>query len=1070
MKVFSRSAISLLNIRKTVCYKGRVSVRQPNTSFVKLEITLTRRYLALCLFAAWSIAMLPTHAIGQIDFNRDVRPILSNKCYKCHGPDEDQRQAGLRLDTREGRFAETESGAVAVVPGRPDDSQLIFRVENNDPDVRMPPAGEGEALETADIELLRDWIASGAQSEKHWSYLAPVHAAVPDVGDSIWPKNDIDHFILRRLQQEQLNPSSEADRNTLIRRVSLDLTGLPPTPEAVRQFVADSDEQAYENLVDQLLSHSSYGEHWTRMWLDLARYADSAGYADDLARTIWGFRDWVIRALNRNMPFNQFTIEQIAGDLLPDPTVDQLIATAFHRNTQTNNEGGTDDEEYRNVAIVDRVNTTMAVWMGTTMACAQCHNHKYDPISQSEYFQMFAIFNNTKDADKRDESPFIEIWTDQQEEEKAAHREQIQQLEQQLRTNTPELLDAKAGWEQRLASFRGWSTATPTTVTAQSGNTANIDEEGVIHFSESDKTDIYNLRFTAPEARSLTVLRIETLPHKDLPKQGAGHGDGDFVVTRVLATVLPSPTSDKTLHERDQQEDAPHLEFAAAYSDFSQEGFEADNVLKEKDPNDSGWAVTDQVTQPHNLSLVLRDPLLIPAGATLSVKIEQLSEHAQHTLGNFRISLAGDTPVEDFVSVSPSILAIARMPVDSRSDVQQQELAKFYSSIAPLLADVRKQLSSVKKKLADAKPYTIVPVMRELEADKSRETRIQQRGNFLDTTDKVQAGLPSVFHDTPTDKKQVDRLTLAEWLVHEKNPLTARVIANRYWESIFGQGIVLTSEEFGSQGELPSHPQLLDWLASELVRQNWDIKAFLKLLVTSAAYRQSSRVTDEALNRDPDNRLLARGPRFRLSAEMIRDQALFVSGLLSEKMYGPPAKPPQPELGIKAAFGSTIDWQASDGEDRYRRALYTTWRRSNPYPSMATFDAPNREVCTVRRDRTNTPLQALVTLNDPVYVEAAQSLARRIVTYGDPNLSVAERVRYGFRLCLSRPPNEAESETLINLFEASRLDLAANVDRATSLASEPLGPVPEGADVFDLAAWTVVGNVLLNLDEMFLKR
>ncbi len=759
----------------------------------------THFLIAFCLTVLAPIA-LANAASDEIRFNRDVRPILSNYCFTCHGPDESERQGGLdglRLDTEEGMFADM-GGYTVIERGKPEESELIRRLRADaDSGEIMPPEETGKKLSEAEIELVATWVRQGAPYARHWSYIKPTRPPLPAVTKTDWPRNAIDYFILARLESEGLSPSAAADRYALIRRVSLDLTGLPPTLDAVDQFVDDPREDAYERLVDHLLASDTYGEHWARMWLDLARYADSAGYADDPPRTIWFYRDYVIQSLNDNVPFDQFTIEQIAGDLLPNPSERQLVATAFHRNTMTNNEGGTNDEEFRNVAIVDRVNTTMAVWMGTTMACAQCHNHKYDPISQEEYFRFFAILNNTQDADRRDESPLIEIYSEVQKQQRAA-------------------------WKSENA---------------------------------------------------------------------------------------------------DQQ-------------------------------------------------------------------------------------------------------------------------------------------------LAEQKPLTTVPVMAELPEDKRRKTHVQYRGSFMDLGPEVGPAVPAAFHPLAGDAEP-DRLTLAKWLVDEENPLTARVIANRYWEQIFGIGIVRTSEDFGSQGDRPSHPNLLDWLATELVASGWDLKHLLKTLVTSSTYRQSSRVSEAGQELDPDNRLLWRGPRFRMSAEMIRDQALMASGLLSSKMNGPPVRPPRPTLGLKAAFGGSTDWKTSEGSDRYRRAVYTEWRRSLPYPSMATFDAPNRQVCMLRRERTNTPLQALVTLNDPVYVEAAQALARRMANRpGDAD----ERVRYGFRLCLSRHPDAQESNRLVQLYETARDRFRQAPDRATAMATDPLGPVPEGSDTVDLAAWTVVGNVLLNLDETLMKR
>jgi hypothetical protein len=829
--------------------------------------------LVACL-AGLPVNVTAAEDTTKIDFNRDIRPILSNYCHKCHGPDAAQRQGGsdgLRLDTREGAIAD-QGGYAAIVPGHPEKSALVERIKSTDDDERMPPKEMGKRLSPREIELLTKWIEQGAPYATHWSYAQPVRPQLPKINQTNWPRNELDRFILARLEQENLAPSPEADGAALLRRVSLDLTGLPPTLSDLEKFATN-----YEAYVDQLLDSPAYGEHWAHAWLDLARYADSAGYADDPPRTIWMFRDYVIRSFNANKPLDQFTVEQIAGDLLPDPTDEQLIATAFNRNTLTNNEGGTSDEEFRNVAVVDRVNTTLAVWMGTTIACAQCHSHKYDPITQQEYFQLFAFFNNTADTDKKDESPLLARPSEEELKQQAARQEEIKKLSEKQASVTPELLEAQKKWEAELA-----------------------DEE------------------------------------------------------KLKAAKLPD-----------------------------------------------------------------------------------------------------------------AIAAILKTAADERTEAQQAELTKHYASIAPERDADRKRLETLKKQVADFKPAASVPIMKELPSDKRRATKLQYRGNYQEQGPEVVEGTPACFPPLPEGAPQ-DRLALARWLIDDKNPLTARVFANRYWEQLFGIGIVATSEEFGSQGELPSHPELLDWLATELVRLKWNQKAFLKMLVTSATYRQSSRVTPELVTRDPDNRLLARGPRVRLSAEMVRDQALAVSGLLSGKMYGPPVKPPQPAIELKAAFGSAVDWQDSAGEDKFRRALYTSWRRSNPYPSMATFDAPNREVCTIRRVRTNTPLQALVTLNDPVYIEAAQALARRIVAEG--GASAKDRLAYAFNLCLARKPHAAESERLLAFYEESLATYRADSRAAKKMAIEPLGPVPEGADIAELAAWTVVSNVLLNLDEMLMKR
>ena len=901
------------------------------------------------------------------------------------------------------------------------------------------------------------------------------------------------------------------------------------------------------------------------------------------ARTIWRYRDWVIRAFNRNLPFDQFTIEQFAGDLLPQPSEEQLIATAFHRNTLTNSEGGTDDEEFRNVAVVDRVNTTMAVWMGTTMACAQCHTHKYDPITQHEYFQFFAVLNNTADADRRDETPIIDLYSDAQREQKKSWEAEIARLKTVTTTATPELLAARDEWLERFAQPLAWASRAGVTAAARDGGPVSVGEDGLVTVGQPAPQDVLTVTIPAAESvRALTGMRLEV--------PASGH---NFVITRVAAGVVPPGSTslsgryvrielpgqqkmlslaevqvvsgadniaragtasqsstdyggppelaidgntdgdyraamstthtaisdnpwwevdlgeprpldritlwnrtDANLQSRlngcvinvldaDRQTvfeetvaEAPQLSrefmlsgirgitFAQALADFSQTEFSATDVLTAKTDPAKGWAVGPEVHVPHTLSLIPQAAVEIPAGWTVVVTIEQLSKHVDHTLRAVRVSETSDPRAAEQAGYPADVITLLGQPAEARTDDDRTRLTEFYLTIAPALEANRRQLVSVQKQLSDQQPYTTVPVLKELETAKLRETRLQYRGNFLDQGDLVTAGLPAAFHPLP-EGTSLDRLALARWLVSRDNPLTARVMVNRLWEKMFGVGIVRTVEEFGSQGELPSHPELLDWLAVEFMDGGWDIRRMLKQMVTSAAYRQSSQVSPELVASDPENRLLARGPRFRLTAEMVRDQSLATAGLLSRTLYGPPVRPPQPSQGLSAAFGSSTDWETSQGEDRYRRAIYIQWRRSNPYPSMSAFDAPNREVCTLRRDRTNTPLQAFVTLNDPVYVEAAQGLARRIAAQAG---TLEERLTYGFRLCLARHPTADELARLTVLYTTSREQLAVNPAQAEKLATDPLGPVPEGSNAVDLAAWTVVGNVLLNLDEMLMKR
>jgi hypothetical protein len=1163
---------------------------------------------ALAVLSVLAASAGVCRAERPIDFNREIKPLLSRSCIRCHGPDPGERKGGkgeggvggLRLDTSAGA-REDLGGYAAVVPGHPESSALIARVTSTDADERMPPADSGKGLSAAEIDLLKEWIRQGAEYTVHWSYAPRVRPAPPAVSDERWVRNPIDRFTLARLDREGLKPSAEADRYALARRVSLDVIGLPPTLEEVDAFVADADPQAYEKLVDRLLARPAFGEYWGQQWLDLARYADSAGYADDPLRTIWLYRDYVIRSLNANKPFDRFTVEQIAGDLLPNPTEEQLTATAFHRNTLTNSEGGTDDEEFRNVAVVDRVNTTMAVWMGTTMACAQCHNHKYDPITQEEYFRFFAFFNQSEDRDRKDEEPLLMVYSEAQQQQRAAWQAELAGLEQTLQKKTTEVGPARERWAAEFPLDLAWQVLVPTAVKSQAARETTIAPDGVVTVAGGVPNDTHTIELAAPAGASnpftFKTLRLEALADAALPGKGPGHGGGNFVITRLSARLIPpdqtgtvgrfvrielpgkgrilslaevqvlggndhqnlaragaatqssvdyggpaelaidgntsgdfnaahstthTAVSDDPWWEVDLKAELPldqiviwnrtdggvgsrlagcqvivlnaarqplwqqtlpvapetsvelslsagqTVEFASAVADYSQLNFSPDQVIGTPQPGANGWAIGGQAGRAHTLGLSTKSPVEIAAGWKLVVSIEYASKSPNLTLGRFRLSASSDERAMQSAATPPAVIDALRVPAAERTASQSESIDKHFEAIAPELVAVRGQIAEVNRQLTEMKADT-VPVMRELAADKQRVTKIQRRGNFLDVGEAVTAGAPAVFPPLPADVP-VGRLALARWLVDESNPLTARVMANRYWEQIFGIGIVTTSEDFGSQGDLPTHAELLDWVASELVESHWDTKALVRLLVTSATYRQSSLVTPALTERDPDNRLLARGPRFRLSAEVVRDQALAVSGLLSSKMYGPPVRPVQPSLGLSAAFGGATDWQTSAGEDRLRRAIYTTWRRSSPYPSMATFDAPNREVCTVRRTRTNTPLQALVTLNDPVYVEAAQALARRMMAGGGTNPE--DCARLGFRLCLARSPHETELARLVELYEHSRGRLAGNADAARKLAGEPTAnatPTPE-TNLTQTAAWTVVANVLLNLDEMMMKR
>jgi len=798
-----------------------------------------------------------------INFSRQIRPILSENCIACHGPDEKGRKGKLRLDDEQDAKRDRK-GEFVILPGKPEQSELIKRIESDDPDEVMPPPKQHKTIPAAQLALLKEWIRQGAPWGRHWSYEPVARPSVPQNDEA----NPVDAFLADRQKKEGLTWSAEAPKSVLIRRVALDVTGLPPTPAEVAQLA----DAPYAEVVAHFLAKPAYGEHWARQWLDLARYADSAGYPSDPGRTIWAYRDWVIKALNRNQPFDQFVVDQLAGDLLPNPTEDQIIATAFHRNTMTQNEGGTSDEEFRNAAVIDRVNTTYAVFMGTTMACAQCHTHKYDPITITEYFRSYAFLNQSADSDKRDEAPLHEIYP-------------------------PGMKAQREQW-----------------------------------MKES----------TAAEA--------------------------------VFKLVKPGS------------------DWLAGYDDWLA-----------KKPN--------------------------------------LADKA--------------------------LKAAVDAPKDKRTKAQDNLLRQHYvRNVSPATKAERARADMLKKQIADSAPVT-VPIMQDLVGEKRRKTFVQLRGNWQALGDQVDEGVPT--HLARWDEAYPkNRLGLARWIVSRDNPLTARVTMNRLWESVFGVGIVRTSEEFGSQGDLPIHPELLDWLASEFVACGWDTKKMLSLLLNTRAYRQSSASDAKRNERDPDNRFVARGPRFRPSGEMLRDQALAVSGLLSAKMYGAPVRPMRPNLGLSIAFGGSGDWVTSTGEDRWRRSLYTDTRRSTPYPSFATFDAPNRETCVIRRDRSNTPLQAFVTLNDPVFVEASQALARRLLKEG--GATDESRLKLAYALCLSREPDAGELKTLKALLAKSLAEYRADAAQAGKMATQPLGPADKGADLPTLAAWTAVSSVIMNLDEFLMRR
>lgn len=1180
------------------------------------------RGFAITLGMWWTLASTLMAQDAGPDFNRDVRPILSQFCFKCHGPDDGKREAGVRLDVRDAALRLSESGATVIAPGKPDHSELVRRIETSDTDLMMPPASSNMSLTAAQKRTLRAWIAAGARYDAHWAYVAPKAAPLPTVKQTSWPRNEIDLFVLSRLENEHLSPSPEADRYTLIRRVNLDLLGLPPTIEEADAFVNDSDPLAYEKLVDRLLASPHYGERWARRWLDLARYADTNGYEKDRVRSMWPYRDWVINALNADMPFDQFTVEQIAGDLLPQATQAQRIATGFHRNTMINEEGGIDPLEFRFHAMTDRVATTGAVWLGLTVGCAQCHTHKYDPIRHTDYYNLMAFLNNA-------DEPEMEIWTD-------ALRNKRKQQE-------AEIAALEATLPERFPPSDEWKWLSPALVSAESMHRATLtpQTDGAILVSGNPaETDTYTVKVTTPDT-TVSALRIEALPDPSLGNKGPGRTPhGNFVLTEVkVAVVKPN-------------EPATPVKLATAMADFAQDQFPAahaiDGQLK------SGWAIhgPGEWNVPRTLTISFAEPQTAPAGTEWQITLDQQfgklhtlgkfrlslgqpssplpiearrQQHRQEKfdawlneqsakavawtpvrplrwtttlpklelledvsllssgdlskrdvyeltfgpelagatalriealpderlpkrgpgrvyyegpfgdfflselefeaeakplsfagsaqtfatgnstaemaldrnpltgwainggqgqphvavfalgdaapaakeytfrmiferyyaagLGRFRISMTSDPKAKTPTALPADVEALLTIPAHQRTAADQSALLLAFCRVAPELAGERAKIDDLRKKLPT--PSTSL-VFQERPADNPRPQRLYKRGEFLQPQQTVEAGVPPFLHSLP-DGAAANRLSFARWLMDTRNPLVGRVIVNRNWQAFFGRGLVRTMEDFGYQGELPTHPPLLDWLALELPRQRWSIKDLHRLIVTSATYRQSSLTTPELLTLDAENKLLARGPRSRLEAELVRDVILQTCGLLSEKIGGPSVFPPQPaNISTEGAYGQ-LAWNVSPGEDKYRRGLYTFAKRTAPYAMFTTFDAPSGEACLPRREVSNTPLQALTLLNDAVFVEAAQQLGRE---WASRTGSVEDNIMALFRRCLTRPPRPEELAPLVAYFEQQQTKFTANETSAGQLAGAGDGPVAVRA------AWTATARVLLNLDEL----
>lgn len=1170
-------------------------------------------------------AMLLSCALGaakSVDFNHDVRPILASNCLKCHGLDEGARKSKLRLDVREIATGPAKSGKHAIVPGHPEQSELVRRIFSKDADEVMPLASSHLVLSEAQKEVLRHWIAQGATYEPHWAFVAPRQAALPHVRQTDWPHNAIDYFVLAKLEAEGLHPSPEADRYTLVRRLYLDLIGLPPTPEEADEFVNDPAPDAYERLVDKLLASPHYGERWARRWLDLARYADTNGFEKDRPRSIWPYRDWVIEALSADMPFDEFTIEQLAGDMLPGATPRQKIATGFHRNTMLNEEGGIDPLEYRFRATVDRINTTSTVWLGLTVRCAQCHTHKYDPITHKEYYRLMALLNNA-------DEPEMQVADEKIAAERAKVETKIAALEADLANkfppndvkwetpsatvstasgSTPEKADdgswrftgpsperdtytfefesaapgvdrirlealkddvvgpgrtplgnfvltgisisvapkdspdqfqplklvkaeadfsqpgfpvehaldgaprngwavdpgnktpitehaatfffdkpvshgaryvvkldqqygkqhtishlrlslgrairderplevrradalekALAVWEKRESGKAvEWTVLRPDEMRSTMPILTLLDDNSVLASGDITKSDTYDLTFH-PELSGITAVRLEALPDQSLPHGGPG------------MVYYEGPFGDFFLSEISLQADGKIAKFDKAFQSFAAPGFPASKAI-DGDPQ-TGWRIDGGQGKAHVAVFTLAEPVADARELKLRMLFERY--HAA-PLGHFRISVTTDPRARESSALPPEVEEALAIPADDRSDAQRDVLRRYFLSIAPELASARNQIDRLRESMPQL-PTTLV--MKERPAGHARPTYVHHRGEFLQREEQVDGGVPTFLPPMPKDAL-ANRLTFARWLVSTDNPLTARVTVNRQWQAFFGRGIVRTLEDFGYQGEPPTNQALLDWLAVEFMKQGWSMKKLDRLIVLSSTYRQSSRVTPELLARDPQNLLLARGPRFRMEAEIIRDAALRTAGLLSEKIGGPSVFPPQPaSVTTEGAYGP-LTWKASTGEDRFRRSIYTFSKRTAPFALYNTFDAPTGEECLARREVSNTPLQALSVLNDTIFVEAAQALGK---TYGQSHDSDEARVERLFRRVLVRPPDDDERRMLTDFARRQRQRFAEDRPGAEKLAATT------DADAVERAAWTAVARSILNLDETVTK-
>ncbi|REJ68251.1 MAG: DUF1549 domain-containing protein [Planctomycetota bacterium] len=1022
-------------------------------------------------------ALSASAAADEIDFGRDIQPILAEKCALCHGPDEAGREADLRIDVRDSAVA-----AAAIVPGDPDSSELMVRILSEDPDEVMPPPDQQKPITAAERELLRRWIEEGAPYEQHWAFVAPRRAEMPE------DAHPVDAFVRARLDEENLKPAAQADRATLLRRLSLDLTGLPPTLEELDAFLADESPDAYEKQVERLLASPHYGERWARWWMDAARYADSDGYEKDLPRQQWAWRDWVVGALNRDLPYDQFIIQQIAGDQLPDAGQDERIATGFLRNSMVNEEGAIIPEEFRIEGIIDRIDCIGKAVLGMSLACGQCHDHKYDPLSQREYYQLFAYLNNDYESIERVYSP--------------AHRQRMTKIDEQIVKHVKEIKKAVPDWEAKLQT---WATAerekqTADTWTPLHPSSAEVPD-GICHPEILDDGTVLNLGFRPTSTRltvivdtqetEVTALRLDALTHGDLIFGGPGRNfRGTFAISEIKVDAAPLSDAENFSYVKVAEATANANKSVGLIDPFFRRNKDdrrltgGANFLVDDDLNTAWCPDRGPRWRNEDCHAVLRfeEPLRNEGGTRFRIAMgfrhggADAHGRRNNFIGRFRVSVT-DRPEPRAAQLPSEVGRALAKPTEELSAEDRQNLIIAWARSEE---DTKMLAGKIDEQWSAWPEGDSVLNLATREAKFQRRTYLLDRGNWQSPTTQVEPGTPAAFHALPDDAPAT-RLTLARWLVDRQSPTTARVIVNRVWQTYFGLGLVTTPEDFGTRAERPTHPQLLDTLAVELMEptvptaaaeppQPWSLKHLHRLIVTSATYRQSSQVSAELLERDPNNKLLARGPRFRPHAETVRDIALTASGLLNREMGGPSVFPPVPEGLFALSFVHVDFWNTATGPDRYRRSIYVFRRRSIPDPVLANFDAPTGDQSCVRRVRSNTPLAALTSLNATIFSEAAQALALRVLREGGS--TDAERIRYAFRLCTSRPPRETEVATLKRLLDRSRKRLLAGELDAAQIAFNEFtkpGDLPPTATPNDAAAWTIVARVLLNLDATLTK-